>query len=202
MPDSTLALRRLLSYAILNDNRGGVVSEGDARALVDAALSALETASDPQALHQEQARFIAAAQQLVGQDRDAATLLAGYVRRAERLLAGDVSSAPASGLPEAVRSGFVALAIDNEALGELEGAPEFIDAEQVDEAWCFAWEAGADAGEAWAMPWGEGWVFSPRYLDPELLELAEQLLRAGQLSGPASEDADDAGAPDATEESA
>ena len=33
-------------------------------------------------------------------------------------------------------------------------------------------------------------------------EELEQLLRAGQLSGPASEDADDAGAPDATEESA
>lgn len=33
-------------------------------------------------------------------------------------------------------------------------------------------------------------------------EELEQLLRAGQVSGPASEDADDAGAPDATEESA
>ncbi|MCB9795568.1 MAG: hypothetical protein H6741_22935 [Alphaproteobacteria bacterium] len=180
MSDSTLPLRRLLSDAILNDNRGGVVSEADARALVDAALEALSGAQDPAALHAEQQRFIVAARALVGGDPDAATLLDGYARRAARLLTpseAPESDAPQS-FPEELWEAFVTLAEDDEALGELDGALERLGAEPQGEAWSFTWAAGSQRGVGWGLPWQGGWVLAPEAIAPEAIALARDVLTA------------------------
>lgn len=175
----TLSARQVLSQAVLNDP-AAVVSERDARALVDAALAELAAAADPRFVFERGLRLVHAARALVGHDADAVMLLANFEGRARRALGERLAELERPlVLAPVVEQLFRGLVEEHEVLGEGDGPLEVEALAQSGEhRWRFAWRRGEQAGEGWAVRVDGRWVIGPTELTADLVHSAERLARS------------------------
>jgi hypothetical protein len=165
-----------LARALLNDSRG-VVSEKDATQIVDAAVSEISRASDPEAKFQANKRYLKAAREVLGYDVDAGKILRSYDARGMSAVTARLamlSGGPV--LPPPLKTAFD----DMVRWGGLEGVTEAAIVGvrgSEDTGFVFDWQAGSRTGTAYAIRHQGEHVLSPVDLTSAELQKATDIAK-------------------------
>lgn len=165
-----------LARALLNDTRG-VVSEADANRIVDAAITEISQAADPEAKFESNKRYMKAAREVLGHDVDAGTVLRSYDARGMSAVTARLamlSGGPV--LPPTLKASFEELV----RWGGIEGVR---DASVVgvrgseDTGFVFDWQAGSRSGTAYAIRHQGELVLSPVEVTSAELQKATEIAK-------------------------
>jgi hypothetical protein len=158
-----------LAHAITNDRygRGGVVSRNDARSIMDAAIADISSSADPAATFAHDARFITAAESMLGRSAEARNILSSYQARgmsavnARLALLGQDLELPAEA-KKAVAN-FVGWRVDPSAVTLTNEKKTGTD------SFTFDWAHGNETGKGFATKFMGEWIVSPIEFDPAIL---------------------------------
>jgi len=181
--------------AVSNDNQG-VVSERDARNIVDAAVGQIHSSDKPQEAFESSKRFIRAAEVLLGKDRDAKDVLGSYEDVGLNAVTARIGQLTGqTQLPHSAEASFKELmgdhlwGADNQevTISSVEGNER--------EGYSFDYKAGDNQGKAHIYSYGGEWVSSPVPLEKRDLDRAVETVQSHFDEYLAAELRDDWGLP-------
>jgi hypothetical protein len=164
--------RSALTRSIHND-KAGTVSEKDAKNIVAAALGEIARSDKPQETFEDNKRYVAAAEVLLGKDPDAREVLGSYQKQGLNAVSARLEAMTGqTQLPPDARKAFV---------DHMEGVLYGADDQRVElrnvrgnarEGFTVDFTAGAHSGTAHLLPYQGTWIPSPVKLDKKDLDAA------------------------------
>ncbi len=177
MPTVNNPVRSAFTRAIHNDAKG-VVSEKDAKKILDAAVKHIGRSDKPKETYESNQRYVAAATVLLGQDKDAREVLESYNNVGLNAVTARLTAMTGeTQLPHGAKEAFVDLMLSPYWRDEPEVKIANIKGNERD-GFELDYEVGAHKGKAFITGYEGSWISSPVKLEKKDLDLAVETMQS------------------------